>query len=225
MPNTNFSRYAVLFDMDGVLVDSELHWRAVGSGFLRQMLPQWDDRLQRTILGLSLYQVFDVLVTQHGLSVERGEFLERYQELARTIYCEKSKMIAGSLECLQQLRDAGFVMGLASSAPRAWMDLVLTQFSLADYFAVVVSSEEVEARVKPAPDVYRHAIAQLNKPAECCVAIEDTAKGLASAKEAGAYCIGLRNGFNAQQDFSLADRVCEDFESCSVELLQSIFSK
>ncbi len=222
MPDLPKAAFGVIFDMDGVLIDSEIHWKAVGSSFLQQLLPQWNDELQKSIFGLSIYHVYAALVEHHGLKISREDFLSSYDDLVQTIYMEKCNLIEGSSAALALVSEAEVPLALASSAPRAWMNLVVKRFSLDRFFQVVVSSDDVGAIPKPAPDIYVEAIRALQLPASRCIAIEDTEKGIQSASGAGARCIGLRNGFNAQQDLSKADLVLETFDALSISLLESV---
>ena len=213
---------AIIFDMDGVLVDSEIYWKQVASEFLQGMVPHWNDEHQRSIIGLSVCHLYDFLVAEHGLGLSREEFIDRYSALSEEIYANRSQLIPGSKQRMIEIHQQGIPVALASSAPRPWIEKVVDRFELAAYLQVVVSSDDVGARGKPAPDVYLHTAQQLALPPAVCVAIEDSAKGVQSAKAAGLRCVGFRNGFNAKQDLSAADLVVEGFEECTLELLQSL---
>ena len=212
---------AVVFDMDGVLVDSELHWKEVGSEFLRSIVPQWNDQLQRSIIGLSLYQIYEILVRDYDLELDRQTFVARYQSLSEEIYLRRTNLIPGSLECIDMLRGAGYRLALASSCPLSWIEMVIERFSLAEVFETVSSSDHVAARGKPAPDIYLYTCQNLDLEPECCLAIEDTEKGVASARSASLLCIGLRNGYNQQQDLSKANWIAEDFSEITRLVLNS----
>ena len=90
--------------------------------------------------------------------------------------------------------------------------MVMDKFSLWGAFDVVVSAEEVNGNGKPAPDIYLYTAQQLGVGPGDCVVIEDSKNGVLSARSAGMFCIGLRNGFNEEQDLSAADVVVEGFE-------------
>lgn len=199
----------VFFDMDGVLVDSERHWHDIESTFLQRLILDWSEADQHSILGMSIYQIYEVLVRERGLALSKTEFMHAYRDLSCEIYGELSELIPGVRECLDTLSTLQIPAALVSSAPRAWVDIVLSRFELEDVFAFSVSSDDVGGVGKPAPDVYLHALGQavIHSASSSVqpIAIEDSKKGIASAKSAGIFCLGFRNGFNCQQDFSEAD--------------------
>lgn len=211
---------AVVFDMDGVLVDSEIHWRNVAADFLRTLVPTWSEQDQKSILGMSAVDVHARLVERYGILLSLAEFVGFYRGLASTIYGHRSNLLPGVRDLLLQLHGSGVRMGIASSSPRAWIDLVVERFELRPYFLTLVGSDDVGGKGKPAPDIYQLAARTLERHPDECVAIEDTEKGIRSAKVAGMVCVAYQNGFNVQQDLSLADVVISDFSCFPLELLR-----
>ena len=212
---------AVIFDMDGVIVDSELHWKAVEAEFLQGLVGRWGDDDQRGIIGMSLYDIHARLVDNYGLTQTREEFVHFYKDLSKVIYGERSGLIPGFSETIQALVGSGTTIGLASSSPHSWIGMVLDRFALRGHFRAVVSSDDVQGRGKPAPDIYLFAADALGVRPRKCVAIEDSSKGIRSAKAAGMCCFGLRNGHNDDQDLSEADGVLEGFDPQSSERIHS----
>jgi HAD superfamily hydrolase (TIGR01509 family) len=208
---------AVVFDMDGVLVDSELHWIQVESKFLRELIPEWDDFAQESIKGMSAFDVHALLACDYGLSISHAEFIGYYQSLAAQIYGEQSSMIPGALDLLRRVSSQNLPTALASSSPHAWINIVVERFELEPFFQAVVSSDDVGGKGKPAPDIYLYASRLLGVNPAACLAVEDSAKGVRSAKAAGMKCIGFRNGFNERQDLTEADAVVDDFAALTVE--------
>lgn len=194
---------AVIFDMDGVLVESEPHWRAVSSEFLRGILPGWNEENQRQIHGRSIDDVFKVLVSSFGLELSRSEFLARYQGISRDIYTKHSTLIPGAKEFAIELKSAGVMLALASSSPRSWIELVVERFDLQELFPIVVSSDDVAGVIKPEPDIYLHAIRQLDCKVQQVVAIEDSPKGILSAQAAGLSVVALVGESNEKLKTSL----------------------
>ena len=208
---------AVIFDMDGVIVDSELHWKAVEAEFLQGLVGRWSDEDQRGIIGMSLYDIHARLVDNYGLSQSREEFVHFYKDLSKVIYGERASLIPGFSETIQALVQRGTPIGLASSSPHSWIGMVLDRFALRSHFKVVVSSDDVDGRGKPAPDIYLFAADAIGFDPTRCLAIEDSSKGIKSAKAAGMRCFGLRNGHNDDQDLSESDAVLEGFDPQSIE--------
>ena len=211
---------AVIFDMDGVIVDSELHWKAVEAEFLQGLVGSWGDEDQRGIIGMSLYDIHQRLVDRYQLQISREEFLHFYRDLSKIIYGERASLIPGFSETIQSLVDGGVRVGLASSSPHSWIGMVLDRFNLRPHFTAVVSSDDVEGRGKPAPDIYLFAAGVMGIAPERCLAIEDSSKGVTSAKSAGMRCFGLRNGHNEDQDLSAADAVLDGFAAESLQAVR-----
>jgi HAD superfamily hydrolase (TIGR01509 family) len=216
---------AVVFDMDGVLVDSEVHWRTVESDFLGQVIPHWDDALQSSILGMSAYDVHAYLVAEHGLLLSRAEYLAHYNSLSEDIYGRRVSLIPGVCSLMERVADADIRIGVASSSPRPWIEIVMDRFSLHEIVGAIVSADEVAGKGKPDPEIYHKALRALGVTATTTVAIEDTHKGLTSAKGAGIACVGFRNGFNFAQDLSEADLVVDDFDSLSITMLEQLIGE
>lgn len=214
----------VIFDMDGVLVDAEFYWRRVGNTFLAQFVPGWSEADQRGILGMSIRQVFETLRSRYGLRLKVEEFISRYDDLVHRIYAEECNLVPGALGLLERSRDSGFLLALASSAPRAWIDIVVDRFGLRPYFNALVSGDEVPGRGKPLPDIFLLAASQLNQPPRLCVVIEDKEKGIAGARAAGMASIALRNEFNAAERFTDATLVLSSLDSLSVDLLRGLIN-
>jgi len=207
--DTNIS---IFFDMDGVLVDSELHWKTVESAFLKGLIPCWDEKCQEGIIGMSIYDVYELLAKQYNLGKSKLEFLGYYQDLAWEIYAKQASLLPGARDCIEQLAASGVALGLVSSSPRSWVEIVIKRFQLQEFFAATVSSDDVQGESKPSPAIYLAAARLIKQQPEICLAIEDSRKGVLSAKQAKMKCVGFRNGFNAHQDLSEADWEVRGFE-------------
>ena len=202
---------AVIFDMDGVIVDSELHWQSLEGYFLKSLIPTWTAADQGRIIGLSLPNSYNLLKSEYGLQTDQQEFLARYHAMATEIYKDKAELLPGFSRTLAYLHEKNIPTAIASSSHRSWIELVLDKFSLHSAFRVVVSADEVGGKGKPAPDIYLYTASKLQVRPEDCTVIEDSHNGVLSAKSAGMFCIGIRNGFNEEQDISEADLVIEGF--------------
>ncbi|HLH60550.1 MAG TPA: HAD family hydrolase [Ktedonobacteraceae bacterium] len=211
---------AVIFDMDGVIVDSEVHWKTSEGFFLQSLVPAWNIDDQDKIIGLALHDVYKMLVDTYQLQKTKAEFLELYLEMANEIYGQKVSLIAGFPELLTRLYEHNIPVALASSSPRTWIDIVLQRFHLRECFKVVVSADELNGEGKPSPAIYLLTAKRLGIRPERCVAIEDSKNGVLSAKNAGMFCIGFRNGFNDEQDLSRADRVIYGFDEVDWPVLR-----
>jgi len=202
---------AFIFDMDGVIVDSELHWKSLEGYFLQSLVPDWKQADQGRIIGLSLDSLCTLLSTEYGLTRPKEEFLEEYHAIAEGIYTTRASLLPGFRDLLSLLHELRIPVALASSSPRKWINLVLDKFDLHEAFKVVVSSEQSGGVGKPAPDIYLFTARKLQVEPEGCVVIEDSKNGALSARSAGMYCIGFRNGFNEEQDLSAANMIIDGF--------------
>ena len=212
---------AVIFDMDGVIVDSELHWKNLEGFFLSSLVSSWTDADQSRIIGVSMDHVYTLLVSEYGMQKSREQFLAQYQEMANEIYGKKVALLPGVEDLLTKLRQHHIPVALASSSPRSWINIVLCRFNLRASFQAVVSADDLNGEGKPSPAIYLFTASSLGVPPTQCIAIEDSKNGVLSAKNAGMFCIGLRNGFNEEQDISRADLIIHGF----AELDFNIFLK
>ena len=182
---------AVVFDLDGLLLDTEQLWDEVREQLARERGGRWHDGAQRDMMGMSsaewsryMHEVIGLRESPEQISAEVVRRLElRYRE--------QLPLLPGAREAVERLA-ARWPLGLASSSNRELIDLVLDLAGLARSFRATVSSEEV-ARGKPAPDVYLEAAWRLGVPPGRCVAVEDSHNGIRSAKAAGMTIVAIPN--------------------------------
>ncbi len=196
---------ALVLDMDGVMVNSEQLWREVEAPVFQSMLSGWTPDLFHEIVGMGVEDVYHHFSKNYGLKQTKKEFLFSCEKVALDIYERRASLAEGLVEFLKEMKENRIPVGLASSSPKRWILRVLKRFDLSDYFASVLSAEEVGNKTKPAPDLYLQSARNLNISPQEGLAIEDSTVGIASAKNAGFFCWGFRNGSNLSQDFSRAD--------------------
>jgi HAD superfamily hydrolase (TIGR01509 family) len=200
---------AVVFDLDGVLVDSEHVWDEARKELSAERGGRWHDQASRDMMGMSSLEwsryMHDVIGLEDPPEEISAEVVRRLEE----IYRRELPLIDGAVEAVERLA-ARWPLGLASSSNRELIDLVLELSGLAQNFRVTVSSEEV-ARGKPAPDVYLEAARRLGVAPEGCAAIEDSENGIKSAKAAGMRVLAIPNPqFPPAEDaLALADDVLD----------------
>jgi HAD superfamily hydrolase (TIGR01509 family) len=182
---------AVIYDLDGVLVDSEHVWDSAREELARERGGRWHEGAQRDMMGMSstewsryMHEVIGVPGPPEEISAEVVRRLER-------IYREHLPLIDGATEAVRRLA-ARWPLAVASSSNRPIIDLVLGLSGLAQFFRVTVSSEEVP-RGKPAPDVYLEAAKRLGVEPAACAAVEDSHNGILSAKAAAIRVIAIPN--------------------------------
>ena len=212
----------VIFDMDGVLVDSEHHWAIAEAEFLATRIPAPHNEYHKDIVGMSISEIFDHLKTRYNIQIEKTEFLDAYDEMAVDIYEKSSNLLPNVMDLLVLLKDNDYTMALASSSPRFWVSMAVDRFELDSFFRKIISADEIGCKGKPAPDIYLYTAEKLEKKPSVCLAIEDSKHGVLSAKEAGMKCIGLRNGFNEEQDLTSADLVIHDFQELTMDVIRKL---
>jgi HAD superfamily hydrolase (TIGR01509 family) len=185
---------AVIFDMDGVLVDSESVWDDVRMRFVKEKGGTWHDGAQRDMMGMSSVEWSRYVRDRLGVDMDPEEISREVADRVADTYREKLPLLPGAVEAVKSLA-AEWPLGLASSSNRHVIDLVLELAGIGDDFKVTVSSEEVGGG-KPAPDVYLETAKRLDVDPADCVAIEDSTNGIRSAHSAGMAVIAVPN-----QDF------------------------
>jgi HAD superfamily hydrolase (TIGR01509 family) len=194
---------AVVFDMDGVLLDSEEVWDAVRERYVRERGGRYDAEIQRAMMGMSSHEWSRYLHEQAGLRDEPERINDDVVALMLESYREHLPLIDGAVDAVRRIGDA-WPLGLASSSNRPLIEAVLDVIGLARLFHVVVSSEEVP-RGKPAPDVYLEAARRLAADAARCAAVEDSHSGIRSAKAAGMRVVAIPNPTYPPDDHALAE--------------------
>jgi HAD superfamily hydrolase (TIGR01509 family) len=213
---------AVVFDLDGVLLDSEAAWVEVKREFTEENGGCWKQSAELDMLGMSstewsryMHDELGVPVPPEQISSEvAGRLVEQYRQ--------RLPLLPGAVEAVRSLA-RHWPLALATSSNRNVIDLVLDQADIADAFAATVSSEEV-ARGKPAPDVYLDAARRLEVDSGACVAIEDSSNGIRSAHAAGMAVIAIPNrDFPPEPDaLALAAVVLDSLEQLTPERVRAL---
>jgi HAD superfamily hydrolase (TIGR01509 family) len=204
---------AVVFDMDGVLVDTEHLWDEVREELTEEWGGRYTPEAQEAMMGMSSLEWSRYLHETVGLreppEVINDEVVRRM--LAR--YAVDLPVVPGAADLVRRLAAAGLRLALASSSNRELIDAVVDHLELTTFFEVTVSSEEVE-RGKPAPDVYLEAARRLGVEPAHCTAIEDSASGIRSAHAAGMRVIAYPNRHYPPADevLALADAVVKSLD-------------
>ncbi|MDF9747161.1 HAD family hydrolase [Natrinema salsiterrestre] len=200
---------AVLFDMDGVLVDSEDYWVAFQRDeILPATVPDEDVDLAETS-GMNFREIYDYLDEAYGTAIPREEFVQRFDEAAEEIYTERTELLNGLHDLLAELDDCGVPTALVSSSPHDWIGMVLERFDLEGRFDRVISADDIDAASKPAPDVFEHAAAELGVPPGECIVVEDSANGIEAAARAGTTVVAYRIDAHGDIDRSSADEIVD----------------
>lgn len=199
---------AVLFDMDGVTVQSASEWRELERTEILPAAVADGVPLDR-IRALSVSDAYDELAAADDvtLSVSAAEFDALYDEHAPAVYGERADLLDGCRELLAALRADGVATGLVSASRRSWVELVLDRFDLHDLYDAVVSASDVDGPSKPDPAPYRLAADEIGVGPDRCLVVEDSPAGIGAATAAGMDCIALRTPSHTDADLADADRI------------------
>ncbi|HUU46776.1 MAG TPA: HAD-IA family hydrolase [Acidobacteriota bacterium] len=196
---------AVVFDMDGVLVDSEpVHYESTVRLMEGEFGLLFSEEANAEFLGSTDRHMWEVLKERHDLPWAVDRLITRRKEIYLDLLAAGLPWRDGILELIAGLSGSGYRLAVASSALRRVIEYTLREGSLEERFEVVVSGEDV-ARPKPYPDIYIEAARQLGLPPDTCVAIEDTEFGVRAAKSAGMHVIAFPCMTTRSSDFSAAD--------------------
>jgi HAD superfamily hydrolase (TIGR01509 family) len=189
MPGSNIE--AVVFDLDGVIVDSEHVWDAAREALARERGGRWHEGAQQDMMGMSSVEWSRYMHDVIGLKDPPEEISAEVARRLEATYREELPLIDGATEAVARLAER-WPLAVASSSNRPIIDLVLVLSGLDRFFRATVSSEEVP-RGKPAPDVYLEAARRLGADSERSAAVEDSRSGILSARAAGMRVVAIPN--------------------------------
>lgn len=214
---------AVVFDMDGVLIDSETFYTKQEARIFRELGLNISAEEHITYQGTATYDMWKKIKVNHTLP-QSAEDLARLCEMD-TIneYRKMEKMVTMPYvrELIQALHDNGYPLALATSSTPGVVDLVLQKTGLKTYFREVVDSSMTNGNSKPKPDLFILAAGKLGVDPSYCLAIEDSTNGIKAAKLAGMYCIAYNGPGAEHQDQSEADWIIDDYRQITNYLSES----
>jgi len=194
---------AVVFDLDGVILESEEIWDDVRERYVRDRGGRYDDEAQRAMMGMSSTEWSRFIHEELGVEATPAEINADVVELMIARYREQLPLIPGAREAVERMARV-FPLAIASSSNRPLISVALELAELTQLFRATVSSEEVD-RGKPAPDVYLEAARRLGVEPERSAAIEDSHSGIASAQAAGMTVVAIPNRRYPPDDDALAE--------------------
>lgn len=201
-----------IFDMDGVVLDSEpLHEQARNQMYKKYDIP-YDESLPDPV-GKSSRLFWEMVAERYDRTWDNIKMEEeQFRRVAELVEENHVPATQGLAEVLEWIRAKGFQTGLASSSDRMLVDRVLRALGIMEYFDVIVTGDEV-AEKKPSPDVYERVLEISGMRPEEAFAVEDSTAGVEAAKRAGICCYGYHNVTSGEQDLSRADRIIDNLKS------------
>ncbi len=182
---------AFIFDMDGVIVDSERTWKHYGEPFYIKLFGKDIRKKIGDTRGITAKVVYERAVS-NGFSMEQERFFKLFDKAMALIYAKSE--IAKDIDKLgRKLIELGFKLGLVSSSRQNWIDLILPRIEFSKQLTTVLSINDTpNLRSKPYPDGYKEAMKRLRSSPKTTIVLEDSNSGIQAAKEAGTYVIGFR---------------------------------
>lgn len=209
---------AVIFDMDGVLVDSQPYHFKADIDTMAEYGVIKDQKFYESFAGTLTADRMRTLKEMFGLDVPVEEMtIKRENMILDIMGKEDIKPVSGIQEFLRSIKEKGLTTAVASSSDYKLINLILDRLKIAQYFDSVTSGSDVK-RGKPSPDVFLLAAERIGiEPAECLV-VEDSENGVKAAKAAGMKALGYINPTSGKQDLSLADFITDDFKKISIDM-------
>ena len=214
---------AVIFDMDGVLIDSEpLHARAAVLA-LKEYQVEIPIEYCSQFIGSTTYYMCQRMVEELSLSITPQELLKANNEWKERLRStEGYPAVPYVIELIKNLYIHGMKLIIASSSPAADIEYVMDSLNIREYFSGFISGMQLE-RPKPAPDIFLAASKQLGVTPDECIVIEDSANGVNAAYAAGMTCIGYINPNTGKQDLGKAAYLVEGFDEINYEFINSVY--
>lgn len=213
---------AVVFDLDGVLVDSEAVWDEVRRRFTEENGGRWHEGAQREMMGMSSVEWSRYVRDRLGVDMDPERISIEVADRVADLYRERLPLLPGAVESVRLLAKE-WPLAVASSSNRHVIDLVVELAGLKEEFRATVSSEEVGSG-KPAPDVYLEAARRLEVDPGACAAIEDSTNGIRSARAAGMPVIAVPNRDYPPEAETRgqADRILDSLVDLTPDLVRSL---
>ncbi|GAB3721700.1 HAD family hydrolase [Flavobacterium koreense] len=213
----------VIFDMDGVIVDTEpVHHYAYNEHF-KQLNIEITPEIYASFTGNSTKNIFEKLKAHFNLEQEVQTLVETKRNLFNDAFDKKEDLylLDGVEDLIKELHQNGMQLVLASSSAKVTINRIFNRFDLHQYFTHIVSGEDFP-KSKPHPAIFEHAAFLSETPRENCIVIEDSTNGILAAKAAGIYCIGYDSVNSKMQDYSKADEVISHFSELSFDRIRMI---
>lgn len=216
----------VIFDMDGVIVDTEpVHRYAYFKQFNELNIPVTEE-MYTSFTGFSTRNTFQKLKEVFVIEQEVEDLIQRKRTIFNDAFDSKAdlELLEGVENLIKELHHNGMQLILASSASKVTIERVFSRFKLYEYFTHVVSGEDFP-KSKPHPAIFEHAASLSIAPKENCIVIEDSTNGIKAAKAAGIFCVGYNSIHSEAQDLSEADVVINHFNELGFNTVTNIDSK
>ncbi len=216
----------VIFDMDGVIVDTEPVHRYAYFKQFEELNIAVTEEMYTSFTGFSTKNTFQKIKEYFDVEYDVETLVQRKRSIFNDAFDHKKdlELLDGVAHLIKDLHNDGIQLILASSASKVTIERVFNRFKLHHYFTHVVSGEDFP-KSKPHPAIFEHAASLSIAPKDSCIVIEDSTNGIKAAKAAGILCIGYHSEHSVNQDLSLADVVIHHFKDLDAKILREMDSK
>lgn len=213
---------AVLFDMDGVIVNTEPLHRSAYFKMFEEVDVAVTPEYYNQFTGRSTMAICETLCNEFELKRTPNELIQIKRKYFKYLFeTEGLDLISGVLDIIKEYHQNGLKLVLASSASMTNIERIFNRFDLDQYFVAKISGADLKAS-KPHPEIFIRAAELANTPRSKCVVIEDSTNGIKAAKAAGIYCIGYQGPSSENQDYSIANKVISDFKEIPYKVLSDL---
>lgn len=211
---------AIIFDMDGVIINSEpLHFK-IEKELLEKLGGNISDEELQSFAGTTDYNMWSKFKEMFKLKPSVEELIEAKKErFMKRI--DEVELVDNFMDFMLSAYEEGYILAIASSNNRRIVNAVVEKFQLGKYMKFIISGEEVN-KGKPDPEIFLTAAKKINVDPSNCIVIEDATNGVKAAKAAGMNCIALKNLDSGNQDLSEADLIIEDFKELNLDILENL---
>jgi beta-phosphoglucomutase family hydrolase len=209
---------AVIFDMDGVIVDSShIHIEAEKQTMLKYGIRISSKELHK-YTGMTAKFMFTELIKKYKLNTTFEEIFDEKEKFLFKLLEQDTRPTKGVVHLVRKLKQENIKLGVASSAHKRLVEYVLEKLKISHLFDCIVSSEDI-THSKPNPEIFLKSANELSVSPTDCLVIEDAKLGVEAAKNAGMQCVGYINPKSGNQDLSEADIVIDDFSKLDIKEL------
>lgn len=196
-----------IFDMDGVLVDSEVHWAAAGPQIWDKLGIKYTKDIERGILGLNVRDSTKFINAKYGYKIAIRDARQVYKSFRKLIYTERSQLLPGVMALIDELKKNKVKIALASGASFESIERVMDKHNMHNYFEVKFSTADMRFPGKPDPAIYNAVMRKFKVSPRQTAIFEDALPGVQSGKASGAKVIAIPHNISKHNDFSIADLV------------------